>query len=383
MALAHDVHLIASVHAVEVAVAGRYADLLKGGAHDLVVVEGGHADAGGESVRDGVPEFLRRVAVDSQGDVRRLVFLFRRQFQYIVGQPVRIVVPVLVGAGEAEVPRSRVVEDLPETGENVSDLLFVLRYLVGALHELIETAGGVDPVEGEYHPEDLARGREIVRGLSRHHLEGACRRLVSLFVGGIFALCRFFQRQGVESVAEDVQRVHGVLASAVEPVAVLGVDLLIFVYDLADPLRAEVDDPAEIRIGMAAPVAAPKGARLVEFDIFLRAEKTVRRPHIGIVFLPVFQDLLPHFGVIFEICLVVLPVVAEPAREMEGGAFVLRPGRYGCEDVLPERDIKIFSAFPQRVSHSFRKLLVFVLEEGESHGVKAVVFQFHCDTSQC
>ena len=120
MRLALNVDLIAPVHHVKVRVTRRNAEPLKRRADSLVVVESGHTDARRDGARRRAEKLLRRVAMAAHREVRRLILVFRGYIEDLVCQLVCDVVEILVGAADAQIPRSRVVEELPDVLEHLT-----------------------------------------------------------------------------------------------------------------------------------------------------------------------------------------------------------------------------------------------------------------------
>lgn len=82
--------------------------------------------------------------------IRRLILKLARDVEYLVCKVVRNIVPIFVGAGNAEIPRSCVVKEIPYIFKVFSSEPGI-RLFPKRIHVLIEMTGRVNSVEGEQH----------------------------------------------------------------------------------------------------------------------------------------------------------------------------------------------------------------------------------------
>ena len=165
-----NVDLVAAVHAVVVRVNWRNAKGFQRGADDFVVVERGHADAGCERLVRFVEDLLRRVAVAAERDVRRVEEELPRDSHHFIGERIGHVVPVFVAAADAEIPCAELVEAYPQVFQRHARVVRIA-VVIGAEHELIETAGRIRAVEREAEIEACAGGEKIRSGPAGDNLK--------------------------------------------------------------------------------------------------------------------------------------------------------------------------------------------------------------------
>ena len=261
MALAEYVDLVTAIHAVVVAVAGRHTHLFKGGADYLVVIYCGKPASRCKDIGTGAPKLIGGISVDSHRKIWGVVRFFCGDSKNIIGKTEGLVVPVLVASREGGVPCAGGMEGIPEAREHIVDLASVACCLIASAKHLIEASGRVNGIKREYEPEGVHSGGEIIGGVFRDHLKGACGSLVASLVIGVGALCGKTYGERVKTLTEDVDGVHHMRASVVEGV-LAGVFCTSLFDDAADSLCAEVYEPAEVGVCVSAPSAAPACAYL-------------------------------------------------------------------------------------------------------------------------